>query len=82
MREEIYSSQLHAGSRKYFFDVKKASTDKLYLDLTESRKKADGTYERHNIMVFEEDFKHFKNEIVELYDKFFSTVNLHTHKEE
>ena len=43
----------------------------MYLDITESRKKTDGTFERHNIMIFPEDLKHFKNEIVEIYEKFF-----------
>ncbi len=72
--EKIHKSILRAGSRTYFFDVKKSSTDKLYLDITESRKQSDGTFERHNIMIFPEDIKHFKNEIIEIYDKFFSNL--------
>ncbi len=72
MNKEIYQSTLRAGSRTYFFDVKNASNGKLYLDITESRKKQDGTYERHNIMIFKEDVKHFKNEIIEIYEKYFS----------
>jgi hypothetical protein len=72
--EEIHKSTLRAGSRTYFFDVKKSSTEKLYLDITESRKKTDGNYERHNIMIFPEDIKHFKNEILEIYDKYFSNL--------
>lgn len=71
MSEEIYKSTLRAGNRTYFFDVNKASTGKLYLEITESRKKADGVYERHNLIVFTEDIKHFKNEILEVYEKFF-----------
>jgi len=72
--EEIHKSTLRAGSRTYFFDVKKSSTEKLYLDITESRKMSDGTYERHNIMIFPEDVKNFKNEILEIYDKYFSNL--------
>lgn len=82
MKEEVYSSQLKAGNRTYFFDVNKASTSKLYVEITESRKKSDGTYNRSNIMIFEEDFKHFKNEIVEMYDKFFFHLHLKVSKEE
>lgn len=70
---EIYKSTLRAGSRTYFFDVNKASTGKLYLEITESRKKSDGTFDRHNIMIFPEDIKHFKNEMVEVFEKFFGT---------
>lgn len=72
MREEIHKSFVRAGSRTYFFDVKKASSDNLYLDITESRKKSDGTFERNNILIFSEDIKHFKNELVEIYEKFFA----------
>ncbi len=72
MNDEIYKGTLRAGNRTYFFDLKKASNEKLYLDITESRKKAENTFERHNIMIFQEDFKHFKNEIVEIYDKHFT----------
>ncbi|OGU58119.1 MAG: hypothetical protein A2X64_05630 [Ignavibacteria bacterium GWF2_33_9] len=71
MKNEIHKSTLRAGSRTYFFDVNKASTEKLYLEITESRKKQDGTYERHNIMIFPEDIKHFKNEILEIYERYF-----------
>ncbi|MGB9702936.1 MAG: DUF3276 family protein [Candidatus Kapaibacteriota bacterium] len=70
----IYKKFIRAGNRTYFFDVKQASTDKLYLDIIESKKKSDGTFERHNIMIFQEHIKHFKNEIVEIYDKFFSNL--------
>lgn len=70
MRDEVYSSKVQAGSRTYFFDLKKASTGNLYLDITESRKKTDGTFERHNLMIFAEDIKNFKNELIEIYDKF------------
>lgn len=71
MNEEIYKSTLRAGSRTYFFDVKKASTGKLYLDINESKKKSDGTFQRNSVMIFPEDIKHFKNEIIEIYEKFF-----------
>jgi hypothetical protein len=71
MNEEIYKSTLRAGKRTYFFDVKKASTGKLYLDINESKKKSDGTFERHSVMVFNDDIKQFKNEIVEIYEKYF-----------
>ncbi len=72
MKEEIYSSTLKAGNRTYFFDVKRSTNGALYLDINESKKKADGTFERHSVMVFPEDIKQFKNEIIEIFDKYFS----------
>jgi len=71
MSEEIQSTKVRSGGRTYFFDVKKASNDSLYLEITESRKKSDGTFERHNIMIFQEDIKAFKYEIVGVYEKYF-----------
>jgi hypothetical protein len=76
MNEEIYKSKQRAGSRTYFFDVKKAATGKLYLDITESRKIEEGKFERHNIMIFPEDIKPFKNEIVEIYEKYFANSGI------
>jgi hypothetical protein len=76
MNEEIYKGVERAGSRTYFFDVKKATTGKLYLDITETRKQKDGSFERHNIMIFQEDMKHFKNEILEIYSKFFENTGI------
>jgi len=73
MNEEIYKGKIRAGKRTYFFDVKKASNGSLYLDINESRKKSDDTYERNSIMIFPEEMKHFKNEIVDIYEKYFET---------
>jgi hypothetical protein len=78
MKNEIAKSTLKAGNRKYFFDVNKASSNNLYLEITESRKMQDGTFNRHNIMVFQEDIQHFKNVIVELYEKYFNENNIKT----
>ncbi|ROL58684.1 DUF3276 family protein [Bacteroidetes/Chlorobi group bacterium ChocPot_Mid] len=72
MNEEIYKSKERAGRRTYFFDVKKAINDKLYLEITESKRNDDGTFERHNIMIFSEDMKHFKNEILQIFEKYFA----------
>jgi hypothetical protein len=57
-----------SGDRAYFFDIKKSSNNKFYWNLTESKKTNEG-FERHNILVFEENFKEFKNKILELYQE-------------
>jgi ASC-1-like (ASCH) protein len=58
MKEEIYTEQLKRGNRTYFFDIKRASNEVLYLTITESKKK-DSDYEKFKLMVFEEDLDQF-----------------------
>ncbi len=71
MENEIAKTSLRAGSRTYFFDIKKASNDNLYLNITESRKVEDNNFERHNIMIWTEDIASFKEKILEIYYKYF-----------
>lgn len=69
MREEIKTRMLNCGKRTYFFDVKKATTGKLYLEITESRKTEDESRKRTTILVFPEDIENFRsilNDMVEL----------------
>lgn len=69
--EEIHSKSIKANSRSYYFNVKKTKTGDLYLDIAETRKKSDGSFERHNIIIFHEQISQFKKEIDYLYEKFF-----------
>lgn len=71
---EIHTSSVRAGSRTYFFDIKQAVTGNLYLEITESRKMEDGTYKRHNIMIFQEDIGNFKEELNDIFYKYFKPV--------
>jgi hypothetical protein len=73
MREEIHTSKIQAGKRTYYFDVKKASTGILYLDITESKKISDDEFLRNNIMIFPEDINQFKEEMLKIYYKYFCT---------
>lgn len=75
MNEEVFSSKLRAGGRTYFFDVKKASNGKLYVCVHENKKMPDGNYERHTVMIFNEDLKPFINELIGIYRKFFRAEN-------
>lgn len=52
--EEI---RVRAGKRTYFIDVKEASNGSKYISILESKKVEEGNFERHNIMIFEEDFE-------------------------
>ena len=54
-REELFSVRVAAGSRTYFFDVKRSREGFRYLVISETRRSESGTgYEHDRVMVFEE----------------------------
>ncbi len=63
--EELYSQQVNAGKRKYYFDVKETRAGDQFITITESRKMFDnnsGTfyYERNKMFLYKEDFENFQ----------------------
>jgi hypothetical protein len=63
-RDEVFSISVRAGKRTYFFDVKSTKTEKLYLTITESKKRfnnEDGKFffEKHKLFLYQEDFDKF-----------------------
>jgi hypothetical protein len=56
--KEVYTNKIQAGSRTYFFDIKKTKRGDLYFNITEARSFSSG-FERHRIMVFDEDIDNF-----------------------
>lgn len=68
--KELFTDKIIIGNRNYFFDIKKADNDSLYLTISES-KRTDRDYRKSKILVFEEDIKSFKmvlNRIVKKMD--------------
>ena len=63
-QNEIYSKVVRAGKRTYFFDIKATKANDLYITLTESKKilseDGDGSFEKHKIFLYKEDFEKFK----------------------
>ncbi|OJV40892.1 MAG: hypothetical protein BGO29_15120 [Bacteroidales bacterium 36-12] len=64
--EIVYSKSIKAGKRIYYLDVKKSRNDDLYVAITESKKKINGTdqdaqvtFEKHKIFLYKEDFNKF-----------------------
>lgn len=55
---EIFTEEVPAGRRTYFFDVKLNKDNQKYLKITES-KRTDHGYEHRRIMIFEEHFTEF-----------------------
>lgn len=59
-REEIFSKRVRAGKRTYFFDVKSTRSGDYYLTITESKKRLDdGSFVKHKIFLYKEDFEKF-----------------------
>lgn len=77
-RREIFSSRVRAGSRTYYFDIKKNSKDDNYLVISESKRVGDDNEkQRHRIMVFEEDIEKFSNSFFQVVSYFLeNSVNV------
>ena len=63
---EIFSRAVKSGKRTYFFDVKSTIAEKLYITISESKKRFDTvtgkySYEKHKIFLYQEDFEKFAN---------------------
>ena len=59
--ESLYSKRVKAGKRRtYFFDVRETRGQDYFITITESKKRfEDGTYERHKMFLYKEDFNKF-----------------------
>jgi hypothetical protein len=59
-RQEIFSRKIRAGKRTYFFDVKATKGNDYFVTITESKKRfEDGSYIKHKIFLYKEDFNKF-----------------------
>jgi len=69
-RDDIFSRNVRAGKRTYFFDVKATRMEDYYLTITESTKRFndDGSfhYEKHRLFLYKEDFEKFSNCLAEV----------------
>ncbi|MDR1182850.1 MAG: PUR family DNA/RNA-binding protein [Bacteroidales bacterium] len=64
---EIVSRYIRCGRRTFFFDLKTSKKNNIYLTLIESKRHFDEngviSYEKHKILVPEEDLKRFHHEL-------------------
>jgi len=68
-RQEIYSKKIRAGKRTYFFDVKATKGNDYFITITESKKKfEDGSFVKHKIFLYKEDFNKFSEALTETVD--------------
>ena len=61
---EVYSEQVRAGRRTYFFDIKATRNNDFFICITESKRKTieetgEFVYEKHKIFLYKEDFDKF-----------------------
>ena len=72
-QNEIYSKVVRAGKRTYFFDIKATKANDLYITLTESKKifseDGDGSFEKHKIFLYKEDFEKLKEGLEDVLNK-------------
>ncbi len=59
LRGELFSTRVARENRTYFFNVKENRLGEMFLTVVESKHCSDGTFERHQVMVFQEDFPDF-----------------------
>lgn len=62
VRGEVFSSRASSGTRTYFFNVKENRAGDLFLNIVESKKHGEEGFERHQVVVFQEDFSEFLKE--------------------
>jgi hypothetical protein len=60
-RGEVFTTKTTTTSEKrtYFFNVKENRLGDLFLTIVESKKHGESDFERHQVMVFEEDLEGF-----------------------
>lgn len=63
VRGELFSTRVSSEKRTYFFNVKENRNGDAFLNIVESRKEGEeGEYERHQIMVYQEEIELFLKE--------------------
>ncbi|MBL4755228.1 MAG: PUR family DNA/RNA-binding protein [Flavobacteriales bacterium] len=69
-RDDIFSRNVRAGKRTYFFDVKATRAEDYYLTITESTKRFndDGSfyYDKHRLFLYKEDFAKYSECLAEV----------------
>ncbi len=62
LRGEVFSWRISSANdrRTYFLNLKENRTGDLYLIIVESKKHGEEDFDRHQVMVFEEDLGSFR----------------------
>ena len=68
IRGELFSSKYINEKRSYFFNVKENRKGDVYLNIVESKKAESAGFERHQVVLFEEDLERFMRELEKAVD--------------
>lgn len=68
IRGELFSTRFSSQKRTYFFNVKENRKGDLFLNIVESKKQGDEAFERHSVIVFDEDLDSFEQELLKALD--------------
>jgi len=68
MQESIYSKNIKAGNRTYFFDVRVTKSNEKYIHITESRQE-NGEWIRNNVVIFHDHIDEFLKALDEIKKK-------------
>jgi len=64
--EKVFSQMVKAGTKNYFFDVKKTIKGSNYLTIAESYKNQKGERVTNRVMLFKEHFPEFAGALGEI----------------
>ncbi|MFA4817835.1 MAG: DUF3276 family protein [Parcubacteria group bacterium] len=64
--EKVFSQMVKAGTKNYFFDVKKTIKGSNYLTIAESYKNQKGERVTNRVMLFKEHFPEFAGALSEI----------------
>lgn len=59
IRGELYTTKITLDNRTYFFNVKENRTGDVFLQVVESKSTEGADFDRHAIVVFEDDMQKF-----------------------
>ncbi|PIE97605.1 MAG: hypothetical protein CR988_07030 [Treponema sp.] len=59
IRGEVFTTQIQAENRTYFFNVKENTRGDVFLQIVESKSTEGTGFDRHAIVVFEEELRQF-----------------------
>ena len=68
IRGEVFTAKMSTDKRTYFFNVKENRHGDLFLNLVESKKQGATGFERHSVVVFNEDLDQFLEEFQKAID--------------
>ncbi len=68
IRGELFSTRFPSNKRTYFFNVKENRNGDMFLNIVESKRQDEETFERHSVIVFDEDIDMFEKELLRALD--------------